>query len=90
METTYQGFGHGEEMFYLEVLDEFYGDYGQILNNFLGPSRNIEYVYHTVIKGFKDAGYEREYKDACKALLDAATNYLVHFDDATFAALTIP
>ena len=97
VETTCQGFGHGEEMFYLEVLDEFYddiarsyGDYGQILNNFLGPSRNIEYVYHTVIKGFKDAGYEREYKDACKALLDAATNYLVHIDDATFAALTIP
>jgi hypothetical protein len=66
--------------------------------NYIGSNTNqqnagIKYttnVYHTVIKGFKDAGYEREYKDACKALLDAATNYLVHIDDATFAALTIP
>jgi len=47
VETTNQGFGHGEEMFYLEILDEFYdeihrsyGDYGQMLNNFLSPTKN--------------------------------------------------
>ena len=35
------GYGHGEEMLYLEILDEFYddiersyGDYGQIINNY--------------------------------------------------------
>jgi hypothetical protein len=95
VETTMQGFGHGEEMFYLEVLDEFYediarsyGDYGQMLNNFLGPTRNIEYVFHTIIQGFKNAGYEREYKDSCAALLEAATNYWVHIDENTYMEIS--
>jgi hypothetical protein len=95
VETTMQGFGHGEEMFYLEVLDEFYediarsyGDYGQMLNNFLGPTRNIEYVFHTIIQGFKNAGYEREYKDACAALLEAATNYFAHIDQNTYMEIS--
>ena len=87
VETTNQGFGHGEEMFYLEVLDEFYddihrsyGDYGQILNNFLSPTKNIEYVYHTIIQNFKNAGYQKEYKDACKALQYSVDNYLIYWD----------
>jgi len=94
VETTLQGFGHGEEMFYLEVLDEFYdeiarsyGDYGQMLDNFLGPVRNIEYVYHTIIQAFKAAGYEREYKDACKALLQSVQNYAIHVDDNIYNSL---
>ncbi len=48
IETTEAGYGHGEEMFYLEVLDEFFddlalsfGDYGQILDNFIYPRRNF-------------------------------------------------
>lgn len=91
VETTMLGFGHGEEMFYLEVLDEFYddihrsyGDYGQILNNFLAPTKNIEYVYHTVIENFRKAGYMKEYKDACRELLSAAENYLVQIDGETY------
>jgi hypothetical protein len=90
VETTKQGFGHGEEMLYLEVLDEFsddiarsYGDYGQILNNFLAPTRNAEYIFHTIIQNFKSAGYVREYEDACKALLSAAQNYWIDIDLAT-------
>ena len=85
--TTMQGFGHGEEMFYLEILDEFYdniqrsyGDYGQILNNFLNPTKNIEYVYHTIIENFKNAGYQKEYEDACKALQYSIDNYLIYWD----------
>jgi hypothetical protein len=87
VETTMQGFGHGEEMFYLEVLDEFYddiqrsyGDYGQMLNNFLTPTKNIEYVYHTIIENFKNAGYQREYEDACNALQNSIDNYLIPWD----------
>jgi hypothetical protein len=94
VETTLQGFGHGEEMFYLEVLDEFYddiarsyGDYGQMLDNFLGPTRNIEYVYHTIAAGFKAAGYDREYKDVCKALLQSVQNYAIHVDDNIYNSL---
>jgi hypothetical protein len=90
VETTMQGFGHGEEMFYLEILDEFYedihrsyGDYGQILNNFLSPTKNIEYVYHTIIENFKIAGYQREYEDACKALQNSIDNYLIPWDKGT-------
>jgi len=48
IETTEAGYGHGEEMFYLEILDEFledlelsFGDYGQILDNFVYPRRNF-------------------------------------------------
>ena len=70
-------------MFYLEILDEFYdeihrsyGDYGQILNNFLSPTKNIEYVYHIIIQNFKNAGYE----DACKALQYSVDNYLIPWD----------
>lgn len=53
--TTDAGYGHGDEMLYLEILDEFardihkgYGDYQQILHNFLRPTRNIGYVYHQI------------------------------------------
>lgn len=84
VETTNQGFGHGEEMFYLEVMDEFYddihrsyGDYGQILNNFLNPTKNIEYVYHTIAENFKNAGYQQEYEDVCKKLQHSVDEYLI-------------
>jgi hypothetical protein len=54
--TTMHGYGHGEEMLYLEILDEFnyeihksYGDYGQILNNFFHPVKYYRYVYKFLI-----------------------------------------
>jgi len=96
VETTMQGFGHGEEMFYLEILDEFYdeihrsyGDYGQMLNNFLSPTKNIEYVYHTVIQNFKNAGYEKEYEDACKALKYSVDNYLISVEPEIYEKLIV-
>lgn len=95
-ETTNAGYGHGEEMIYLEILDEFYphicrsyGDYGQILNNFLYPTRNIEYVYHTIIQGFKNLGQEREYRDACRHLKDAADKWKVHIDIETYRSISL-
>jgi hypothetical protein len=97
VETTNAGYGHGEEMLYLEILDEFYphicrsyGDYGQILNNFIYPTRNIEYVYHTIIKNFKNAGQEREYQDACGQLKDATDRWKVHIDKTTYKSITLP
>lgn len=75
-ETTTNGYGHGEEMFYLEVLDEFYtdieksyGDYGQIINNFIYPTRNINYIYHCIIRNYLQFGYHRECYDCCKKVL---------------------
>ena len=47
IEATMLGYGHGDELLYLEILDEFYNDiergysdYGQILNNYFYPTKN--------------------------------------------------
>lgn len=74
--TTMQGYGHGEEMLYLEVLDEFYhdihksyGDYGQILNNFFYPMRYYRYVNKFLIhQNLYDYGNHRESYDCAKEL----------------------
>lgn len=74
--TTIQGYGHGEEMLYLEVLDEFYhdiqksyGDYGQILNNFFYPMRYYRYVYKFLIyKNLYDFNNNRESYDCAREL----------------------
>jgi hypothetical protein len=66
VKTTELGVGHGEEMLYLEFLDEFdedivrgYGDYKQILHNFLAPQRNLNCVYY-IQKRYLDMGYNKE------------------------------
>jgi hypothetical protein len=74
--TTMQGYGHGEEMLYLEVLDEFYhdihrsyGDYGQILNNFFHPMRYYRYVYKFLIhQNLYDFMNHKESYDCAKEL----------------------
>ena len=75
-ETTNIGYGHSEEMFYLEVLDEFYdvieksyGDYGQIINNFIYPTRNLNYIYYCIIQNYLSFGYNKECYDCCKKVL---------------------
>ena len=74
--TTMQGYGHGEEMLYLEVLDEFYydihksyGDYGQIINNFFYPMRYYRYVYKFLIhQNLYDFGNYKEAYDCAREL----------------------
>jgi hypothetical protein len=84
-ETTAQGFGHGEEMLYLEVLDEFpdsihrsYGDYGQIWNNFIKPTKNYHYIYYFILKNYIELGYWKEARDCCHALLEEVESFRVH------------
>ena len=75
-ETTEQGYGHGEEMLYLEVLEELYddldityGDYGQLLNNYAHPTRNIQFIHDYVLQRYLQYGYNREaYACACKVI----------------------
>ena len=74
--TTEQGYGHGEEMFFLEILDEFYddiersyGDYGQIINNWKTPTHNIYYIYELILKNYYNRGYYREAADCAAALM---------------------
>lgn len=77
VETTIAGYGHGEEMFYLEILDEFYddivrsyGDYGQILNNFISPTRNFYYIYKSILTRYYKYRYYKEYYDCAKQIVD--------------------
>jgi len=94
VETTQAGYGHGEEMFYLEVLDEYseqirgtYGDYGQILDNFIYPTQNIEYVYHTILANYKKYGYEIEASKLESQLLESANKSWVIIDDCDYMRL---
>jgi hypothetical protein len=85
VETTNAGFGHGEEMLYLEVLDEFsdsihrsYGDYGQIWNNFIKPTKNYHYIYYFILKKYIEMGYWKEASVCCSAMMLAVESYTVY------------
>lgn len=76
VKTVEQGYGHGEEMLYLEILEEFpedlersYGDYGQILNNFLQPTKNLHYIYWFILKNYMRHQYYLEGNECAKTLL---------------------
>jgi len=83
-QTTLAGFGHGEEMFYLEVLDEFYediiksyGDYNDILNNFIQPTVNINYIYRNIATNAYYKNQYRECYDCCEKLIYAIDQHYV-------------
>jgi hypothetical protein len=85
VETTNLGYGHGEEMFYLEVLDEFYddivrgyGNYDIILNNILEPKENYKYLIQVILKSYIDYNYYREAYDCSKKLLEQLDNNYVY------------
>ena len=87
IQTTELGYGHGEEMLYLEVLDEFYddidksyGDYGQIINNYLNPTCNLNYIYNNIIKSYLIFGYNKECYDCCKKVLYSIENLNISCD----------
>ena len=86
--TTLAGYGHGEEMLFLEVLDEkqedivrSYGDYGQILNNFIHPTRNIHYVMHVILIGYLHYRYFQEAQDCATALIEQVEAHRLRLDD---------
>ena len=67
LDTLHAGYGHGEEMLYLEILDEFdedivrsYGDYAQIWNNFKWPTHDLHYIYWAIFVRYRDYGYKKE------------------------------
>jgi len=86
-DTTMAGYGHGEEMCYLEILKEFaddvvksYGDYRQILNNFISPTRNIGYIVDFIIERYFSHQYYRECMECCRAVLASFDQFLVPMD----------
>lgn len=87
IETTNLGYGHGEEMLYLEILDEFYddidkiyGDYGQILDNFIKPTKNIRYIFNYILKKYIDLSYHKEAYDCANILLKNIESYELYVD----------
>lgn len=76
VQTTEMGYGHGEEMLFFEILDEFpddivrgYGDYNEIMNNILCPTVNVHYIYWVPLRGYINFGYYNEAFDCCNAVL---------------------
>jgi len=87
VETTKLGYGHGEEMLYLEVLDEFYddiargyGDYGQILNNFIEPTKNYSYIVNFILKNYIKHKYYKEAFDCGTYLVKYMESYKIFID----------
>jgi len=87
IKTTIEGYGHGEEMFFLEILDEFYddieqsfGDYNTLLNNFIHPTKGVDYILNYIIKNYNNLGYYKESYDCCKKVLHQIENYNVSID----------
>ena len=81
IKTTELGFGHGEEMLYLDILYEFYndieksyGDYGQIINNFIQIENNFGYIYYNIIKKYLDFSYNKECYNCCKKVINGIEN----------------
>lgn len=82
--ATAAGWGHGEEMLHLEILDEFYddihrsyGDYGQILDNFLRPTENLTYIYKFILCQYFQKAYYKECYDCGKTILDEINAYRI-------------
>ena len=79
--TTNLGYGHGEEMLYIEILEEFdkqiakgYGDYDLILNNFLKPTENLENIYFDIIQNYLKFGYYREGIQCIEKVIEQLVN----------------
>jgi hypothetical protein len=92
--TTRLGYGHGEEMFYLEILDKYYddivrsyGDYSDIMNNFVHINDNIEYILNYIIKNYLSFGYHRECSDCCEKVLKSYENYEIEMNESIYFAI---
>ena len=89
--TIELGYGHGEEMCFLEILDEFadhiergYGDYGQIFDNIIKPTRNYHYITHTILKKYVDMCYYKEAHDCSTKLLSQIESNKVNVEPNTY------
>jgi hypothetical protein len=80
--TMIMGYGHADEMTFLEILDEFYddihrgyGDYRQILDNYFKPVKNMVYIYWNIVMRYFNFGYYRECIDVCKSILSSYDSF---------------
>ena len=87
VQTTLDGYGHGEEMIFLEILDEFpddivpsYGDYHQIINNFIHPTQNIQYIVDFILVKYYYMNFITECIACCQSILYSYDNYILPMD----------
>jgi hypothetical protein len=78
IKTTNLGFGSGDEMLYLEVLDEFYND---IEKSYINININ------NIVKKYLDFHYHKECYDCCKQILgkENIINYTQNYMDILFS-----
>lgn len=84
--TTGAGYGHGEEMIWIKLLDKCwdklaisYGDYSEFIINFLEPVQNHKYILQHCIIPYSNNSYHRELYHCCNALLKQKPEPYVHF-----------
>jgi hypothetical protein len=94
IDTMMNGYGHGDELIFLEILDEFYddiyrsyGDYYNILNNFIRPTKGFEYINICIIKNYLDKQYYKECYDCCKVILNEYETYNVKINYETYFSI---
>jgi hypothetical protein len=85
--TTNLGYGHGDEMLYLEILDEFYddihrsyGDYRHILHNFIRPTEGISYIHDYILNRYLGFGYWREAYDCASEVIKSFETFQMDMD----------
>ena len=83
---TMEGYGHGEEMYYLELLYSHkedlhvsYGDYKHILNNFIRPTECIEYIDYVVTR-FLDNKQYNECIQCCETVIKEYDNFEIEIN----------
>jgi len=76
VQTTNLGYGHGEEMLYLEIIEEYYddivrsyGDYSDMWDNFIEPTTNVHYIYWQILMRYLILGYYKEAFQCCRTVL---------------------
>ena len=87
---TLAGYGHGEEMFYLELLDKHfdeieksYGDYQHILNNFLDINIGLDYILNISRNYLHNKSY-KECIDCCKKAIKRYGSYSIELNYDTY------
>jgi hypothetical protein len=87
MKHTMLGYGHGEEMFYLEILEKYYddisrsyGEYNTILNNFSKITTNIHYIYNVIILRYLHNKYYKECIECCEKVISAYDNFVMEIN----------
>jgi tetratricopeptide (TPR) repeat protein len=86
IDHTLKGYGHAEEMYFLEILDKYYdviersyGDYQHILNNFIKISVGFSYILN-IAKNYLNYGYHKECVDCCVKMINLYENYEIEMN----------